>query len=219
MVFAGFCAFVDLYAPQPLLPQLTATFGKSPAEISLLVTVSTLAVAFAAPFVGSLADRWGRKQVIVPATLLLTVPTLLAATAHSFGMLLFWRFWQGLFTPGIFAITVTYINEEWTENIGKAMGAYVSGTILGGFSGRMIAALVAARLPWQWTFVILGLLNAAGGLAIWRWLPAGRRHHFAPGDPGRALLRHLRNRPLVATCGVGFCILFTLVAAFTYVNF
>ena len=68
---------------------------------------------------------------------------------------------------------------------------------------------------------MLGLLTALGGVAIWKWLPPGR--HFSPGRPGsptlRPMLRHLRNPRLLATYAVAFCVMFTLLATFTYVNF
>lgn len=220
-MFAGFCAFLTLYAPQPLLPMLSADFGVPAAAVVFVITASTIAVALAAPFAGAVADRFGRKRVIVPAAFLLALPTLLSATAHTIGQLIFWRFWQGVFTPGIFAVTVAYINEEWDEGVGAAMSAYVTGTVLGGFSGRMLAALIAARFSWRWSFVVLGVLEIAGGLAMLAWLPADRhapRVHLRP-SAGRAMLRHLRNPQLLATYAVALCVFFTLVASFTYVNF
>jgi predicted MFS family arabinose efflux permease len=220
VVLAGFCAFVDLYAPQPLLPQLARAFHQSPGHVSFLMTISTLGVALAAPFVGSISDRWGRKRIIVPAALLLTLPTLLAATSTSFGHLMFWRFWQGLFTPAVFAVTVTYVNEEWEKGAGAAMSAYVSGTVLGGFAGRSVAAVVAAHFAWQWAFVALGVLNVVGALAIWAWLPAERHAARRPPDGMiPAMWRHLHNPQLLATNAAGFCLLFSLLGTFTYVNF
>src|ERR1041385_7663707 len=141
VVFAGFCAFLALFAPQPMLPMLAAAFHVSAARISLVVTASTLAVAVSAPLAGFVADRFGRKRVIVPAAFLLAVPPLLAATSMSFAQLLFWRFLQGVFTPGIFAVIIAYINEEWDSGAGAATAAYVTGTVIGGFSGRFLAEL------------------------------------------------------------------------------
>ena len=222
VVFAGFCAFLTLYAPQPLLPLLLKEFHSSATAVSRVITASTVAVALAAPFAGVVADRFGRKRVIVPAAMLLAVPTLLAATAHSIGMLMLWRFLQGVLTPGIFAVTIAYVNEEWDEGVGAAMAAYVSGTVLGGFSGRMVAALVAAYSSWRWAFVVLALLDLLCALAMAAWMPADQ-HFKGPtarrGSTARAMWRHLRNSRLLATYAVGFCVLFTLVATFTYVNF
>jgi predicted MFS family arabinose efflux permease len=221
VVFAGFCAFLALFAPQPLLPLLAHTFAVSPARISLVVTASTLAVALSAPLAGFVADRFGRKRVIVPAAFLLAVPTLLAATATSYGQLIFWRLLQGVFTPGIFAVIIAYINEEWDAGAGAATAAYVTGTVIGGFTGRALAAIVASHTSWRWAFVALGVLNLAGAVAIRAWLPPGRRFTRArrTGSAVTPLLRHLRNPRLVATYAVGFCVMFTLLATFTYINF
>ena len=221
VVFAGFCAFTTLFAPQPLLPMLARAFAISPGRASLLVTASTLAVAIAAPLAGVVADHFGRKRVIVPAAFLLAVPTLLAATASDFGQLLFWRFLQGVFTPGIFAVIIAYVNEEWEFGAGAATAAYITGTVLGGFSGRFLAAIVAAYAGWRWAFVGLGALNLAGAWAIRAWLPPGRRFVRRPENTAavRAMLRHLRNPRLAATYAVGFCVMFTLLGTFTYVNF
>jgi predicted MFS family arabinose efflux permease len=220
VVCAGFCAFLALFAPQPLLPMLAAAFHASAASVSLVVTASTIAVAIAAPFAGLIADRVGPKRVIVPAAFLLAVPTFLAATSSSLVQLLFWRFLQGVFTPGIFAVTVAYVNDEWETGAGAAVAAYITGTVVGGFSGRVLAALVAAHSGWRWSFVALGVLNVLGALAIWAWLPAGRRFKRSRSEAIlRPMLRHLKNPRLIATYAVGFCVMFTLLATFTYVNF
>ena len=220
-MLAGFCAFLTLFAPQSLLPLLAKAFHASAGAIGLVVTVSTVAVAIAAPLTGIVADRFGRKNVIVPAAFLLAIPTILAGLSGSLWQLLFWRFWQGVLTPGIFAVTIAYITEEWDQGSGAAMSAYVAGTVLGGFSGRMVAALAAAQFSWRWALVSLGVLNLLGGVAIWAWLPAGRKAERPRKRPStaRATLRHLRNPRLMATYAVGFCVLFTLLATFNYINF
>src|SRR5438045_3190371 len=140
VVLAGFAAFLDLYAPQPLLPLLARTFGASTFEAGLTVTASTIAVAVFAPFIGRLADRLGLRRVIVGSACMLTIATALAATSRTLPQLLFWRFLQGVATPGIFASTVAYVHEVWPPSrAGRATAAYMTGTILGGFTGRATA--------------------------------------------------------------------------------
>ena len=135
VVLAGFCAFLNLFLTQPILPLLASIFGASKATVSLTVTAATLGVALAAPFTGQIADRLGRKPVILWSAALLGVTTLLGATAPTLNWLIFWRFCQGLTTPGVFAVAVAYINDEWpAEKAASAAGAYVSGTVVGGFS-------------------------------------------------------------------------------------
>ena len=219
VVIAGFSAFLGLYAPQPMLPELAANFHKSPGEISQLISISTIAVALAAPFVGTLSDRWGRRRLIVLSALLLALPTMLAATATSLTQLMIWRFLVGIFTPGVFALTVTYINEEWGNRSGAVMAYYVGGTVAGGFAGRTLAAFIADYGDWHQTFALLGLLNLIGALLIAWLMPREQNHVQASQGAAQAMLCHLRNRSLLATCAAGFCVLFALLGVFTYVNF
>src|SRR4029450_327051 len=88
IVLAGFAAFLDLYATQPLLPLLARTFDASAFQVGLTVTAPTIAVALAAPIVGQLADRFGLRRTILPAAVALTVTTALAATAGSLRQLI-----------------------------------------------------------------------------------------------------------------------------------
>jgi predicted MFS family arabinose efflux permease len=220
VVLSGYCAFLQLWATQPLLPLLRKLFDASEVGVSLTVTVPSLGVALSAPFVGFLADRLGRRTVIVWSAFLLAISALATTTAHTLAQLLFWRFWQGVFTPGVFAITVAYINDEWRQSgAGRIVAAYVSGTVSGGFSCRVISGFVAARAPWQRVFLVLGGLNLLLAVAIWAWLPRETHAHPADRGWGSALGSHLRNRQLLAACLVGFCVLFSLVGVFTYVTF
>lgn len=223
VVLAGFCAFLNLYATQPLLPLLANYFHRSHADVTLTVTAGTAGVAIAAPFAGQVADRIGRKRVIVASALLLGLTAFPAAMASSLAALTFWRFVQGLATPGVFAITIAYINDEWpVDRAASAVGAYVSGTVLGGFSGRVISGFAAQYLGWRWTFTVLGAAALTIAAILERGLPAERgfhRHNAHRAAIWRASAGHLRNPRLAATYAGSFCILFTQVALFTYVTF
>ena len=220
VILAGFAAFLDLYSTQPLLPLLARTFGASAFEVGMTITAPTVAAAITAPFVGRLADRLGLRRVIVGSAFTLTVATALASTSSSLHQLIFWRFVQGIATPGIFASTVAYIHEVWpATHSGRATAAYMSGTVLGGFTGRAVAGVVAADVSWQAAFVALAVLTGAVALTLWLWLPAEPMARDWAGAEAGSFAHLLRNRRLIATCAVGFCVLFTQVAMFTYVTF
>jgi MFS transporter, YNFM family, putative membrane transport protein len=181
-----------------------------------------VAVAIFAPFIGRLADRLGLRRVIVLSAWTLTVATALAATSHTLHQLIVWRFVQGMATPGIFASAVAYVHEVWpASQAGRATGAYMTGTILGGFTGRAVSGLVAADVSWQAAFVALAILTGAIAAVLTMWLPSEPIHTTArqPASGEGSIGRLVRNRRLVATCGVGFTVLFTQVAMFTYVTF
>src|SRR5690242_21284284 len=110
---AGYCAFINLYSPQAILPLLSQEFHATAAEVSTIITVSTLAVAITAPFTGAIADVLGRKRVIVAAMFVLVVPTVMVGLSDTLSHLVFWRAVQGLVLPPVFAVTAAYIGDEW----------------------------------------------------------------------------------------------------------
>jgi len=223
VTLCGVCAFLELYCTQPLLPLLARIFHASKTGVGMTVSAATLGVAIAAPFFGALTERLPRKRVIVYSILGVSIPTLLAATSTSLAQLIFWRFLQGIMVPGIIAVVVTYIGEEWpAERIALIMSFYVSGTALGGFIGRISAGILADHFSWRTSFIVLGLASLAGTAAVAAWLPQGRRRSAQPSALPKfthQVRAMFRNRRLVATFAVGFNVLFSLVGVFTWITF
>jgi MFS transporter, YNFM family, putative membrane transport protein len=219
---AGYCAFINLYSPQSILPLLSGEFHASAAEISSIITVSTLAVAVTAPFTGTVADVLGRKRVIVVAMFALVIPTVMVGLASSLTALIFWRAVQGLVLPPIFAVTVAYIGDEWpAREATTAAGIYSSGSSLGGFSGRLITGFLADLIGWRFGFFALAAIAFAGAIAVAFLLPPEKKFVRSQGllASGRQMLAHFRNRQLLATYAVGFGVLFNFICTFTYVSF
>jgi MFS transporter, YNFM family, putative membrane transport protein len=221
-MLAGMCTFLNVYCTQPLLPLLRQTFHTSELAVSFTVSATIFATALTAPVIGMIAERRGRKKVIVPSLFLLALPTALAATSTSLGALIFWRFAQGLFVPGVIAVMLAYINEEWAgRGVGRAMSSYVTGTIIGGFLGRFLSGIVAAHWPWRSIFLVLAVLDLIGALVVRAWLPLAK--NFVRAEDRHQVLAHARghlsNRRLLANFGMGAAALFTLVGCFTYANF
>ena len=226
VALCGVCAFLELYCTQPLLPLLARIFNASETAVGMTVSAATLGVAVSAPVFGAFAERMPRKRVIVISLLGVSVPTLLAATSTSLTQLIFWRFLQGVTVPGIIAVVITYIGEEWPpDRVALIMSFYVSGTALGGFLGRISSGILADRFSWRVSFLVLGAVSLAGAASVAAWLPHG--HHRAPVQPANEregsffnqVRTLLRSRRLVATFAVGFNVLFSLVGVFTWITF
>jgi MFS transporter, YNFM family, putative membrane transport protein len=221
----GLVAFLTLYATQPLLPLFETLFHASKSAVGWTVSASTLGVAIAAPLLGTFTERMNRKRVILISILLLAVPTCAAATSTSLGWLIFWRLLQGLITPGVFATTIAYITESWPPTaVAPVMSIYVSGTALGGFSGRAVTGVMADHAGWRASFLLLGLMSLAGAALVGWLLPDRPSSHRADIRPPfrrifMPMLHHLRNPRLLTTYLVGFNVLFSLVGVFTYITF
>jgi MFS transporter, YNFM family, putative membrane transport protein len=222
VAIAGFCAFLNLYSPQALLPALAREFGVGAAEISTIMTASALAIALTAPFTGAIADVLGRKRVITAAMLAVVVPMAGAALARDVGELIAWRFAQGLLLPPIFAVTVAYIGDEWPPaQVAGVAGIYIAGSSLGGFCGRFVPGVLGDLIGWRGAFLVLAALSFAGAVLLALLLPREKGFVRSEGlaASARHMLAHLRNPQLLATYAIGFGVLFNFIAVFTYVSF
>lgn len=222
LFLTGLGTFLNVNAPQPLLPLFRHLFHASELQVSLTITAPVLAVALAAPPVGLVADGLGRKRVIVAAMIGLALATVLSATAGGLPGLIGWRFLQGFFIPGIITAAIAYISEESpADRVGSTMATYVTGTVIGGFAGRFMNGIVAPYWGWRAAFVLLGTATLLSALVTWWRLPRSTKfvRQRSAGASLRALRGHLHNRQLLATYAVGFTVFLSLLATFTYVNF
>jgi MFS transporter, YNFM family, putative membrane transport protein len=219
---AGFSAFVNLYSPQALLPELAGEFHVGPGEISSLMTASTAAIALSAPFTGAFADVLGRKRLIVAAMFAITVPTVIMTFAATVPQLVLWRFVQGLLVPPIFTVTVAYIGDEWPpRDVARVAGLYVTGASIGGFSGRFIPGILTDVIGWRSAIQVVALITLVAAIIVTLILPRERQFVRSGGLllSLSQMFRHFRDRRLVATFAIGFGVLFNFIAAFTYVSF
>src|SRR3979490_1051660 len=80
----------------PLLPFYAQTFGASPLVIGLLFAVFSLCQLAAAPALGDLSDRYGRRPILVFSLAGTVVSFVMLAMAHSIAMLFAARIVDGL---------------------------------------------------------------------------------------------------------------------------
>jgi MFS transporter, YNFM family, putative membrane transport protein len=219
---AGFSAFINLYSPQALLPELGREFGVTASEISSLMTAGTAAIALTAPFTGALADVLGRKRLISAAMFAAVVPTVIMAMVSSVPELAFWRFVQGMLLPPIFTVAVAYIGDEWpAHDVARIAGLYISGSSVGGFCGRFFTGAIADLFGWRASFAFIAVVTLAAAMLVALMLTP-ERSFVRSGGLGASLLqmlRHFRDPRLVATYAIGFGVLFNFIATFTYVSF
>jgi predicted MFS family arabinose efflux permease len=217
----GFFAFLNVYSMQAVLPMVMQDFHASPLQAGSTVGATVLAIALVSPFMGMLSDALGRKRILCSALFALSLPTALIAFAQSLHTIVLLRFLQGLAVPGIVVVLIAYLSEECkTGQVARMTSTYVGGTVMGGFCGRFITGHTSDLLGWRTAYVALAVLNFLGALLVLWQLPTSR--HFVANRNARGALRilgkHLSNRRFLAICALGFCVLFSLVGSFTYVN-
>ena len=179
--------FAVMYSTQAILPELSRDFGVSAAQAGLTVSIVILVLAAGAWVWGPLSDRWGRKNTLVLASALVSVPTLASALAPTFGVLLACRAVQGLCMPGLLTVGAPYVVEVFGPRLGgRAMGLYITALVSGGIIGRVGVALVATATGWRWPVGALALLPAAGAVVMARTLPHARPRRSPHGAGTRS---------------------------------
>ena len=220
---AGLSTFGLLYCVQPLMPLFSAHYGISAAASALSLSLTTGVLAFAMLFAGGVSDAWGRKSVMVTSLLSSAVLVLLTALMPNWYALLTVRTLLGLTLSGLPAVAMTYLTEEMhTESIGLGMGLYISGSAVGGMSGRLISGVVADYFGWRIGVAVVGVVGLICGLMFWRALPPSR--HFRPQAlQWRALSSRFagmfRDAGLPWLFAEGFLLLGAFVTVYNYLGY
>jgi YNFM family putative membrane transporter len=220
---AGVATFALLYAPQPLLPQLSGAFGVSPAESSLTLAVSTAGLALALLPAGWLSDAWGRTRVMTLSLGVATALGLLAAAAPGFGALLVVRALQGIALAGVPAVGMAYLTEEiHPQSLGSSIGLLIGGNALGGMAGRLLGGALGEHAGWRVALVAVALLSLACAVLFWRFAPASRHHvpaRFAPRPALGSLAALLRDRGQLRLDALAALLMGTFVAVYNGIGF
>ncbi len=221
LFFATVGVFADLYVTQPILPLLSHEFGVPAPAAALTVSVVVLMIALFSNAYGPLADAWGRKPVMVASCAALAVPTLLCAAAPTFPLLVVLRGLQGLLMPGVAAVAVAWIGDEYAgAALGPAVGSYVAASVLGGLTGRVASGWIASHYSWRGPFLVFGAVTLLGALGMALHLPASPRGGGQTvGNAFREMARHLGNRRIVGGLVIGFSVFFGFIAVFTYLPY
>ncbi len=126
----------------PLLPFYAIHFGASPFVVALLAAVFSIAQFLAAPVVGGLSDRWGRKPVFLACTTLTAIGYIWLAFADSLIMIFLARIVAGIGSGKISIAQAIIADATAPEQRAKGMGligaAFGIGMILGPLLGGLL---------------------------------------------------------------------------------
>jgi len=218
----AFLTVVDLFATQAILPSLAQAYQVTPAAMSFAVNASTMGMAVAGLSVAFFSRRIDRRIGILISLCVLAIPTALLASAPNLTIFAILRVTQGLCMASAFTLTLAYLGEECSAmDAGGAVAAYITGNVASNLIGRLISAGVADHFGLAANFYFFAMLNLAGAVLVYftvrSTLPMPLMEDSS--TPLAIWSKHLRNRPLLASFGIGFCILFAFIGTFSYVNF
>ncbi|HEY5673687.1 MAG TPA: MFS transporter [Malonomonas sp.] len=207
-----------LYAPQPLLPVISAEFAVSRDAAAALTTVTFIPLAIAPLLYGYLLESVTASRLLKLTVPLLALTELLFALTSSFPLLILIRLVQGLLIPAILTSLMTYLSGRANnETIQRAMAIYIAATIFGGFAGRATSGFIASWLGWRFSFYGLAISLLLGTLLLFR-LPESNTLSLTKPKPA-ALLDILRRPAFTPIYLTVFCLFLVFAAVMNYLPF
>ncbi len=158
-------------------PLLAEHLGLSQPQLGPIFSAATFGAMLGALSFGPLADRFGRKRMLVLATLIFGLFTIATARVDSFGSLLVVRFAAGIglggAAPCFIALAAEYAPSSRRAVVTSLIwSAFPMGVIL----GAMLNAYILAHTTWPAIFSVGGAMSLIVCLIVLVWLPESR--HF-----------------------------------------
>jgi MFS family permease len=140
-----------------LLPDIKTAYGLTGGEAGIIATIFTLGMGLAGIPAGYLADRFGRKKIILISLAIFSVSVALQATAHGIIDMTLWRVLSGVGEGMQNAALFAAVGAYFSRNRGFAIGSINAAFGLGAFTGPLLGgAIVAATGDWRIPLVIFG---------------------------------------------------------------
>jgi MFS family permease len=141
-----------LFAVQPLVQD---EFHVTNAQIGILTTAFLGFYTLAAPFVGPLADRYSRKNIIMLGGVFWSGLTLLTAVTHTYTELLIRHTLVGVGEATFVTIAPTFVSDLFAEKVrGRILGVFYLAIPVGSAAGFLLGGHLAPIYGWRFPFYV-----------------------------------------------------------------
>jgi DHA1 family bicyclomycin/chloramphenicol resistance-like MFS transporter len=212
----------DLYLPA--LPHLARALGAPMSATQLTMAALILAFGLSQLVWGPVADRWGRRPVLLASLSLLGLAGAGATLAASIEALIAWRAAQGALLAAAVVCARAMVRDLYEPHEGaRVMSMGLSGLGVLAVASPLTGGLLAAAFGWRGTLAAVALFSAAVFVFIWRalpeTLPQRNPHALAPAQLWRGACAVLaqpsfRAWALLVACTYGG--LFTYLSASSF---
>lgn len=177
----GVVSVMDAMILSSLLTPIKQEFGFADEQIGRLAALFTIAGILGAPFFGALANRFGRKRVLVLGVVIWSVASLSTGLAGGFIGLLFWRVLTGFGEAAYNSIAPSWLADlyrpKWRNLV---FSLYMIKNKIGTACALALGGWIAAAYDWRTAFFVAGV----PGLLLAASLAWGREPEIGATEGG-----------------------------------
>lgn len=184
-----------------VLPILAKDWGLTPEQVGWIGSIGLIGMALGAVLAGTVADRFGRKNVFAATVILYSVATGLCAVAWSYESLLVFRFLVGFGLGGELPVAATLMSEYAPSHLrGRFIVLLESFWGVGWLVAALISYLIIPQFGWKIAFII-GALPALYVFLIRLHMPESIRYLISRGkiEQARQIILSLEKKLGVAS--------------------
>ncbi|MBM4762893.1 MFS transporter [Bacillus sp. B15-48] len=223
LFIAGLVPFITIYTTQPTMPLFAEEFNVSAPIASLTLSVTTGLLAITLLIAGSIAENIGIKRIMVASMFLTSIMGILSSLSPNFYTLLIFRTLLGIFVAGVPSIAMAYIGKTFNPmHTAMIMGFYISGSSIGGMSGRIVAGVLTDLFTWRIAFAVIGFTTLILSIIFLFSLPTIRteaKTKLAWASIWGAYKTHLTDNKLNYLFILGFLLMGSFVSMYNYIGF
>lgn len=171
LAIVNFCQVLDSTILNVSLPAITGDLGTSPSQGAMIVTSYSVAQAITVPLTGWLAGRFGQVRMMVLATMMFGLMSLLSAFAWSLNSLITFRVLQG--AAGGLMIPLSQalmLGHNPPERRGQALALWSMTTMTGPILGPVVGGWITDNIGWSWIFLINVPISFLAAFGVWTML-------------------------------------------------
>lgn len=157
-------AIIGIVSVTPSLPYIAKDLNVSPDKIGLVVSLFALPGIILTPVYGILADKFGRKKVLIPSLIMFGIFGTAGFFVRDFNLLLIVRFLSGMGAASLGALNLTLIGDLFAEEKRQKIVGYNNSALNLGTTIVPIIGGMLAKIHWNYVFLlpILAIM-----LALW----------------------------------------------------
>ena len=206
---------VDMYLAS--LPSIGRLLGAPTSQVQLTISAYLVGFAIAQIFHGSLADRHGRRPVLLIALGIYLLATLACALAFSIETLIAARFLQAVGGSGATVLARTIVRDMYEgTRVGRELARMAVIMALAPLVAPLIGGVLETTLGWRSNFAVLFCVGTAAWTMVWFLLPETLRQRapepVSVASTLRSFRRFLADSSFVIHLGIAACCLCGLFA-------